>query len=81
MRVSVQLRFAQDGDRRWRKSFYAGLGRQAGQDRVDQLRPADPAGPRPVVSRASTLLFVVDLTNAVPAAQGSFTISDLAFVR
>jgi hypothetical protein len=81
MRISTQLRFAQDGGQRWRKSFYADTVGRPVTIAVDQLRPADPSGPRPAVSRASSLLFVVDLTNAVPAAEGSFTISDLTFVR
>jgi len=81
MRISAQLRFSQDGDRRWGKSFYADTEGRPVRIAVDQLRPADPSGPRPAASRASSLLFVVDLTNAVPAAEGTFTISDLTFVR
>jgi hypothetical protein len=81
MRISTQLRFARDGDQRWRKSFYADTVGRPVRIAVDQLRPTDPSGPRPAVSRASSLLFVVDLTNAAPAAEGSFTISDVALVR
>lgn len=80
MRLSAQLRFAQDGDRRWRQSFYADPAGRAVRVAVGDLRPADPSGPRPAVSRASSLLFVVDLTNAAPAAEGRFAISDLTFV-
>jgi hypothetical protein len=81
MRISIQLRFAQDGDQRWRKSFYADTVARPVTIAVDQLRPADRPGRHPALSRASSLLFVVDLTNAAPAAEGSFTIADLAFVR
>jgi hypothetical protein len=81
MRISTQLRFAQDGDRRWRKSFYADTVDRIVRIAVDQLRPADASGPRPAVSRASSLLFAIDLTNAGPAAEGRFAISDLSFVR
>jgi hypothetical protein len=81
MRISIQLRFAHDGDQRWRKSFYADTVGRPVTVAIEQLRPADRPGPRPALSRASSLLFVVDLTNAAPAAEGSFTIADLAFVR
>jgi hypothetical protein len=74
MRVSVQLRFANDGLARWRRSIYLD-----GTDRpiriaFDTLRPAEGPAPMPPVSRATSLLFVVDLTNTAPGASGSFTL-------
>jgi hypothetical protein len=81
MRVSAQLRFAKDGDRRWRRSFYVDTVERAVRIPLARLRPADGPGPLPPVTRASSLLLVVDLTNASPGAEGSLAISGLKFVR
>jgi hypothetical protein len=50
---------------------------------VSSLRPMDPAGSpgRPSIAKAATLLFVVDLTNAAPGAEGRLTLTDVAFGR
>jgi hypothetical protein len=82
LRVSAQLRFANDGDVRWRKSVYldAGPEREAAIP-FAALRPAAAPSPLPPVARATSLLFVVDLTNAVPGAQGSVTLRDVALAR
>ena len=77
MRVSVQLRFAQDGLRRWRRSFYADQSEREVRIPVAALRPADGAGPRPSSSRATSLLLVVDLTNAVPGTRGDLAVTDV----
>ena len=99
MRVSAQLRFARDGDTRWRKSVYLDAEQREAGIGVDRLRRADPpagvargqdddsarriaAGERlPDPTRATSLLFVVDLTNAAPGAQGSLTLTEVALVR
>ena len=56
---------------RWRKSFYVDTVGRPSQDRRSTScgRPTRPAR-APPISRASSLLFVVDLTNAVPGAEG-----------
>ena len=91
MRASAQLRFAGDGDARWRKSIYFDNA-ESREVRIslDALRPAErpaaagtavrPAA-RPDITRATSLLFVIDLTNGAPGAQGSLTLSDVALVR
>jgi hypothetical protein len=77
MRVSAQLRFAQDGLRRWRRSFYVAESEREVRIPVTALRPADVAGPRPSSSRATSLLLVIDLTNAVPGTRGGLAVSDV----
>ena len=81
MRVSAQVRFAEDGNRRWRKSFYVDGQHKEVLLPLASLRPADGPGPQPPATRATSILFVVDLTNAVPGSDGSFTISDLSLLR
>jgi hypothetical protein len=81
MRLSAQLRFAQDGDRRWRRSFYVDTVEKAVRIPLARLRPADGPGALPPLARASSLLLVVDLTNASPGADGSLVIGALKFVR
>ena len=81
MRVSAQLRFARDGDRRWRRSFYVDTVEREVRIPMSRLRPADGPGPLPPITRASSLLLVVDLTNAAPGSEGSLVISALQFVR
>jgi hypothetical protein len=88
MRVSVQLRFDGDGDARWRRSLYLdGEAERTQRIPLEALRPATgapglrSAPPRPSLARATSLLLVVDLTNAVPGAEGAFTLSEIAFVR
>jgi len=78
MRVSVQLRFAAAGDARWARSVY--LSEVPGRVELDlaTLVRADGSATRPPLTSASSLLFVVDLTNARPGWTGRFEISDLA---
>ena len=71
MRVSVQLRFESAGGARWGHSVY--LSPESRQIVVpfDRLLPADrPTGADLPPTVATSLLFVVDLTNAAPGAQG-----------
>jgi hypothetical protein len=76
MRVSVQLRFAEHGDR-WRTSVYLDATPRDVRLPIDRLRPVGPAGPRPPVDRATSLLFVVDLTNTSEGSAGRFTVSNV----
>jgi hypothetical protein len=77
LRVSTQLRFAQDGHRRWRRSFYADQNEREVRVPVAHLRPAEGPGQQPSSSRATSLLMVIDLTNAIPGARGSLSVSDV----
>jgi hypothetical protein len=80
MRVSVQLRFP-TGER-WVHSVFVEPDARRVAVPVSLLVPAGgPATPRPDFRQATSILFVVDLTNAGPGASGSFGISDLAFAR
>jgi hypothetical protein len=80
MRVSAQLRFG--GGERWVRSFYV-----EGDSRriilpVSELVPADgPAASRPDFRQATSLLLVVDLTNARPGAAGWVRVTDVSFAR
>ena len=90
MRVSAQLRFAQDQDGRWGRSAFidpdvrqlivpfAKLRHLGSSDIPHQPRQRVPM---PSPTRVTSLLFVVDLTNAAPGAQGSLTLRDVRFVR
>jgi hypothetical protein len=81
-RVSVQLRFAQDGDVRWLRSAYIAPEAATITIPVEKLRPADGAAPRPDVRRATSLLFVVDLTNARPGDRGTIWVGeDVRLIR
>ena len=76
MRVSVQLRFASGA--RWIHSVYLSPDERRVVVPVDRLLPAEPTAVRPDFRSASSLLFVVDLTNAVPGQSGRFEIANLA---
>ena len=78
MRVSVQLRAA-DG-RRWGRSSYvdpAGTGLRVP---VAALAPIGHEG-RLIVTEATSLLLVIDLTNAGPGRTGALTVRSSAFSR
>jgi hypothetical protein len=95
MRVSPQLRFGDAGDARWTSSVYLDQAERAVRIPFEMLRAADaetrpdggdaarPTLPpvRPAANRATSLLFVVDLTNARPGDEGSFTLRDVALAR
>lgn len=80
MRVSLQLRLP-DG-RRWAHSVYVEPDPRRAVVPVSAFVPADE-GPadRPDLTQASSILFVVDLTNAAPGAAGWFRIADVTFAR
>jgi hypothetical protein len=81
MRVSVQLRVEQTGGARWIRSVYLTPDAREIVVPIDQLLPADAQAAQvpqpPPFSAATSVLFVVDLTNAAPGARGRFGISDL----
>lgn len=81
MRVSVQLRFPGDGQARWVRSVYLDESERDIVVPLDRLRPADAPGPRPPISSAGSLLFVVDLTNAKPGAAGEFAVREVGATR
>jgi hypothetical protein len=81
MRVSVQLRVEQAGGARWIRSVYLTPEPRQIVVPIDQLLPADAQAAQipqpPPFPAASSVLFVIDLTNAAPGARGRFGISDL----
>ena len=81
MRVSVQLRVEQAGGARWIRSVYLTPEPRQIVVPIDQLLPADAQAAQvpqpPPFPAASSVLFVVDLTNAAPGTRGRFGISDL----
>jgi hypothetical protein len=90
LRVLVQLRFGEDGNARWGKSVYVDQTLRQIIVPLSRLRllgsdgaPPDPAQPVtiPAISRATSLLFVIDLTNALPGSEGTLMVSDVAFAR
>ena len=80
-RLSVQLRFSRDADARWGKSVYVDSTRQVVTVPVERLRRLDGAPTRPAVQRATSLLFVIDLTNAAPGDSGTIETADVTLVR
>lgn len=81
MRVSVQLRFPAEGER-WVKSVYIDQQPRDLVVRTSDLAPAERADSQlPDLARAGSVLFVVDLTNANPGAQGEFRISGLRILE
>ena len=81
-RVSVQLRYAQRGGERWGSSAYLDARSRTLVLPLDRMHPLDrQSGSAPDPAGASSLLFVVDLTNARPADSGRFTIADLRTAR
>ena len=88
MRLSAQLRFAGSQDRRWGRSVYLApiereirisLARLRSLDGSEGGRPA--AVPLPPVETATSLLFVIDLTNNTRGGKGVVTLRDVAFAR
>jgi hypothetical protein len=77
MRVSVQLRFRPD-DRRWVRSVYLDpVERDVRVPLGDMVAAEQRGAPMPLLTSVRSLLFVVDLVNAMPGNSGSFTISAL----
>ena len=82
MRVSVQLRYPSGGGERWARSVYLDTSPRSIVVPIVEMLPVDgQAGPPPPFDQAGSLLFVVDLVNAVPGTSGSFNISNVATGR
>lgn len=82
MRISVQLRFASEAGKRWGRSVYVDSTSKLVTLWIDELLPLDGQASRiPNPATAESVLFVVDLTNAVPGASGHFTVSRLSVGR
>jgi hypothetical protein len=79
MRVSVQLRLS--GGQRWVRSFYVESDPRRVIVPVEELVPAEHGVAKPDFRQATSILFVVDLTNALPGSSGWFTVSDISFAR
>ena len=80
MRLSVQLRFS--GGERWVHSVYVEPDARRVIVPLTDLVPAgEGEGGQPDFRNAASILFVVDLVNAVPGASGTVRITDLAFGR
>lgn len=78
-RVSVQLRYGGGGER-WGQSVYLDEEPRDVMVPVAGMRPADhQTGPAPPATSATSLLFVVDLTNALPGAANTIRISRVGF--
>jgi hypothetical protein len=81
MRISVQLRFEAAAGARWGRSVYLSQDDRRVVVPLDRLRAADGVVQPPPYESASSLLFVVDLANALPGSRGWFEIADLALAR
>lgn len=79
-RLSVQLRFAGDPSARWGRSVYLDSTDRTIIVPIDDMRRADGPVARPDVRRATSLLFVVDLTNARPGDAGTIRLRDVRLV-
>jgi hypothetical protein len=81
-RISVQLRYAGLGGERWGRSVYLDTTPREIAVPVDQMRPLDrQPGRPPDPAAASSLLLVVDLTNARPGDSNDLTIANLSLAR
>jgi hypothetical protein len=77
VRLSVQLRFARDRDARWQKSVFMSSTPTPTRVAVADLRRADGPERRPDPRRATSMLLVIDLTNARPGDAGTVHLADL----
>ena len=81
MRISAQLRFSADGAIRWRRPVFLETRQSSMALDVSAFRAADRPGKMPDTNRASSVLFVIDTTNAKPGDEGSFTIQGVELRR
>jgi hypothetical protein len=80
-RVSIQLRYPQQGGVRWGTSVYVDPTPRHHTITLDRLRPLDrQPGPAPDPTSASALLVVADLTNARPGDSNVIHVSNVSFV-
>ncbi len=81
MRLSVQLRFNQLGGSRWVRSVYLSPEPTRIVVPFAEMVPADRTAKPPQFAAASSILFVVDLTNAAPGQSGAAEISRLSLAK
>lgn len=80
-RLSLQLRYRRDGGARWGRSFYVDATPREIRIPIATLIPADQqSGPAPPLARATSLMLVADLTNALPGAANTIRISGAGLV-
>lgn len=80
MRVSVQLRTA-DGGERWKRSVYVDETPRTVTVRFDDMIPVGGSRPRPSVDRVRDVMFVIDTTNARPDANGQIWLDEIRYGR
>ena len=81
-RVSIQLRYPQNGGQRWGTSAYVDSTPREFVVPLDGMRPLDrQAGGAPDPATAAALLFVADLTNARPGDSNTVHLGSIRFVR
>lgn len=80
-RLSVQLRYRRGGGVRWKRSVYVDATPREIRVPVAAMIPADRQSGPPPDAPAMSLLFVVDLTNALPGAANTIRISGVGFGR
>lgn len=79
-RISVQLRYGKSGGERWARSVYVDSSTRDVSVPITGMRPADrQTGAPPPATTAVSLLFVVDLTNALPGAANTVRLSRIGF--
>ena len=79
-RVSIQLRYKKGGGERWARSVYLDATPRDIVVPIKDMLPADhQTGPPPPAATAGSLLFVVDLTNALPGTANTIRISRVGF--
>ncbi len=77
-RVSVQIRIPQGTGLRWRRSIYVDQTPRTAIVAIGDMRPIEaPPGTALDLSKADTLLFVVDTVNAVPGMAGEISLTDV----
>ncbi len=81
MRLSVQLRFNDQAGTRWARSIYLSPEERRVVVPFAELVRADGSSSPPRFTSASSILFVVDLTNAQPGQSGSFGVRSLSLVK
>ncbi len=82
MRVSVQVRSSLGGEERWAHSVYLDRTARHIVIPLDEMVPVDgQGGTMPPIARARSLLFVVDLVNALPGSSGTFRVSGVSVAR
>ncbi len=81
MRMSVQFRFDDRGGERWGRSVYLAPDSSEHAVTLESLISDVPRSSRPDFAEASSLLFVIDLTNARPGTTGRIEVSDIFLAR